>query len=120
RFSLGVAERPLGCKEVVVRPVRFVVVALAMVLAESQTLTSSAGTTPTNTRVTKDNIAGSYVSADVLGGTGTYSDATLTRCGTDRRQPNEPTIAIDPRNAMVRTSGSNDYCTIPTNHDAWA
>ena len=102
------------------RPVRFVVVALAMVVAASQTLTSSAGTTPTNTRVTKDNIAGSYVSADVLGGTGTYSDATLTRCGTDRRQQNEPTIAIDPRNAMVRTSGSNDYCTIPTNHDAWA
>src|SRR5207302_7415801 len=73
RFSLGLAERPLGCKEVVVRPVRFVVVALAMVVAASQTLTSSAGTTPTNTRVTKDNIAGSYVSADVLGGTGTYS-----------------------------------------------
>ncbi|TMD89415.1 MAG: hypothetical protein E6I73_10595 [Chloroflexi bacterium] len=102
------------------RPVRFVVVALAIVVAASQSLTSSAGTTPTNTRVTKDNIAGSYVSADVLGGTGTYSDATLTRCGTDRRQQNEPTIAIDPRNAMVRTSGSNDYCTIPTNHDAWA
>jgi hypothetical protein len=91
-----------------------------MVLAASQTLTSSAGTIPTNTRVTKDNIASSYVSADVLGGTGTYSDATLTRCGTDRRQQNEPTLAIDPRNAMVRTAGSNDYCTIPTNHDAWA
>src|SRR6267143_2627264 len=91
-----------------------------MVLAASQTLTSSAGTIPTNTRVTKDNIASSYVSADVLGGTGTYSAATLTRCGTDRRQQNEPTLAIDPRNTMVRTSGSNDYCTIPTNHDAWA
>ncbi len=33
---------------------------------------------------------------------------------------NEPTIAIDPRNTSVRTSGSNDYCRVPTNGDAWA
>jgi hypothetical protein len=55
-----------------------------------------------------------------MGGTGAYSDATLQRCGVDQRMQNEPTIAIDPRNTSVQTSGSNDYCTVPTNGDAWA
>jgi hypothetical protein len=73
---------------------------------------------PTNVRVTLDT-GSTYVSADLLSG-GTYTDATLQRCGVDQREQNEPTIAIDPRNAAVRTSGSNDYCTIPTNGDAWA
>ena len=62
---------------------------------------------------------GPYMSADQLAG-GTYTDAVLARCGTDRRQQNEPTLAIDPRNPMVWTSGSNDYCTVPTAGDAWA
>jgi hypothetical protein len=74
---------------------------------------------PSNVRVTMDT-ASSYVSADLMGGTGTYTDATLQRCGVDQRMQNEPTIAIDPRNAQVQTSGSNDYCTVPTNGDAWA
>lgn len=79
----------------------------------------AASSTPTNVRVTVDS-ASSYVSADVMGGTGTYTDATLQRCGVDQRMQNEPTIAIDPRNTEVQTSGSNDYCTVPTNGDAWA
>jgi len=74
---------------------------------------------PTNVRVTVDS-ASSYVSADVIGGTGTYTDATLKRCGVDRRMQNEPTIALDPRNPLVRTAGSNDYCALPTNGDVWA
>ncbi|HKW58241.1 MAG TPA: sialidase family protein [Candidatus Dormibacteraeota bacterium] len=72
-----------------------------------------------NIRVTNDQ-GSAYVSADVLGGTGSYTDSTLARCGVDRRMQNEPTIAIDPRDTRVRTSGSNDYCAVPTNHDAWA
>jgi len=96
-----------------------VILAFALVLAASQTLTGSA-TVSTNVRVTHDGgTGGGYVSADQMAG-GTYTDAVLTRCGTDRRQQNEPTIAIDPRNAAVRTAGSNDYCAIPTNRDAWA
>jgi len=71
-----------------------------------------------NVRVTGDQ-AGTYVSADQLAG-GTYSDAVLARCGTDRRMQNEPTLAIDPRNTSVWASGSNDYCTVPTVGDAWA
>jgi hypothetical protein len=62
---------------------------------------------------------GPYVSADELAG-GSYTDAVLARCSTDNRQQNEPTLAIDPRNPMVWTSGSNDYCTVPTAGDAWA
>jgi hypothetical protein len=79
-----------------------------------------AGATPANVRVTVDNgTQGSYMSADQLGG-GTYTDDTLKRCGMDRRPQNEPTIAIDPRNTAIRTSGSNEYCALPINGDAWA
>jgi hypothetical protein len=68
-----------------------------------------------NVRVT----GGSYMSADQLAG-GTYSDSVLSRCSSDRRQQNEPTLAIDPRNSAVWVSGANDYCTVPTVGDAWA
>jgi hypothetical protein len=73
-----------------------------------------------NVRVTVDNGAnGAYQSADQLGG-GTYTDSILQRCGADRRMQNEPTLAIDPRDPSVWSSGSNDYCTVPTAGDAWA
>src|SRR6266568_8296292 len=71
-----------------------------------------------NVRVTNDNDT-TYVSADQLAG-GTYNDAVLLRCGTDRRQQNEPTLAIDPRNTNVWASGANEGCTVPTTGDGWA
>lgn len=95
---------------------RFLILGGCLVLAVVQASPAIAGG---NVRVTVDQ-GSAYVSADVLGGTGAYSDATLRRCGVDRRMQNEPTIAIDPRDARVRTAGSNDYCTVPTNGDAWA
>jgi hypothetical protein len=80
-------------------------------------------TTPTagaNVRVTLDNSSsGPYLSADQLAG-GSYTDAVLQRCGTDHRQENEPTLAIDPRDTSVWASGANEYCTVPTAGDAWA
>ncbi len=97
---------------------RFAILGGALVMVLAQASPGAAVTTPLNIRVTND-ASGSYMSADQLAG-GTYTDATLARCSIDRRQQNEPTLAIDPRNPKVRTSGSNDYCTIPTNHDAWA
>src|ERR1041385_2860179 len=93
---------------------------VGLLIATGLLSASLAGATiPNNVRVTVDT-ASSYVDADVMGGTGTYTDATLQRCGVDQRMQNEPTIAIDPRNPQVQTSGSNDYCTVPTNGDAWA
>jgi hypothetical protein len=83
----------------------------------------AAPNTPTagvNARVTLDNGgSGAYMSADQLAG-GTYTDAVLQRCGTDRRQQNEPTLAIDPRNTSIWASGANEYCTTPVAGDAWA
>jgi hypothetical protein len=70
-------------------------------------------------RVTVDQ-ASSYVSADHLGGSGSYTDGVLSRCGVDRRMQNEPTLAIDPRDTSIWTAGANDYCTVPTAGDAWA
>ena len=97
---------------------RFLIVAAAAVVAVSQV--SPVGATPSNVRVTNDGTTnGSYMSADQLNG-GTYSDGVLRRCGVDKRMQNEPAIAIDPSNPLVRTAGSNDYCTVPTAGDAWA
>jgi hypothetical protein len=96
--------------------------AVAAVALVSSALPASASgpSAGTNARVTVDDgTQGAYVSADQLSG-GTYADAVLQRCGTDRRQQNEPTLAIDPRDPSVWTSGSNDYCTVPTAGDTWA
>jgi hypothetical protein len=98
--------------------------AAAMVAAALAVLIVVAGagalaTAGSDVRVTVDT-GSVYVSADQMGGSGTYTDAVLQRCGVDRRMQNEPTLAIDPRNSMVWASGSNDYCTVPTAGDAWA
>jgi hypothetical protein len=94
--------------------------AVAAVALVSPALPASASTPTagTNVRVTVDQ-GGAYKSADQLAG-GTYTDAVLARCGIDRRMQNEPTLAIDPRDTSVWTSGSNDYCGVPTAGDAWA
>jgi len=80
--------------------------------------TGSGPAASANVRVTNDQ-GSAYVSADQLGG-GSYTDGVLARCGIDRRMQNEPTLAIDPRNASVWSAGSNDYCSVPTAGDAWA
>ncbi|MDH2413441.1 hypothetical protein [Nocardioides sp. CER19] len=58
-----------------------------------------------------------YVKAN--GRTPTPGDA-ITACGTNRRQQNEPTVAINPANTAVVTSGSNDYCTVELAGGTWA
>ena len=97
----------------------FGVVALvaALVLLTAVGGAGAAASAGANVRVTVDT-GSTYVSADQLAG-GTYTDAVLQRCGVDRRMQNEPTLAIDPRNKSVWTSGSNDYCTVPTAGDSW-
>jgi hypothetical protein len=93
-----------------------VAVVLAFLLSASLAGASPTPTAGSNVPVTDQ----AYVSADVMGGTGSYSDGVLTRCGTDNRMQNEPTLAIDPRDTRVWTSGANDYCTVPLTGDAWA
>jgi hypothetical protein len=102
---------------------RSVLICGAAAAAAALAFPSGAGAAPgpsagPNVRVTVDQ-GGAYKSADQLAG-GTYTDAVLTRCGIDRRQQNEPTLAIDPRDTSVWASGSNDYCGVPTAGDAWA
>ena len=58
-----------------------------------------------------------YVKAN--GRAPTPGDA-ITACGTNRRQQNEPTAAIDPAATTIITSGSNDYCTVQLAGGTWA
>ena len=58
-----------------------------------------------------------YVKAN--GRAPTAGDA-ITACGANRRQQNEPTVAIDPANTSILTSGSNDYCTVELAGGTWA
>lgn len=44
----------------------------------------------------------------------------ISYCGDNRRQQNEPTAAVDPRDASIITAGSNDYCTVEGAGGTWA
>jgi hypothetical protein len=67
-----------------------------------------------NDRVTQDDTAGSYLRYDG------QSDPTMDACSTGRRQQNEPTVAVDPRDPSVIAAGSNDYCASIENGEVWA
>ena len=64
------------------------------------------GSAGADTRVTRDNVAGSYQRYD--GG----SDDTMASCSLGRRTQNEPSVAVDPSDPdhEVMVAGSNDYC----------
>ena len=48
------------------------------------------------------------------------TDPTTVACSTNNRQQNEPAAAVSPTQPNKMTAGANDYCTTPTNGDAWA
>lgn len=48
----------------------------------------------------------------------TTNDA-ISRCGTNLRQQDEPTSAVDPTRPRIVTSGSNDYCTVELAGGTW-
>ena len=48
------------------------------------------------------------------------TDPTTVACSTNNRQQNEPAAAVNPTQPNKMTAGANDYCTTPTNGDAWA
>lgn len=71
---------------------------------------SAASSPPADAKVTDQ----AYVRHD--GG----SDATISSCSVNNRQQNEPAAAMAPHNPALLTSGSNDYCTVPTSGGTWA
>src|SRR5256712_8069898 len=85
------------------------VVAVVFALSSAVHVASSG-----ETRVTRDNTAGSYLRYDG------ETDATMTACSTGRRSQNEPTVAVNPRSSDVIVAGSNDYCAQIVNGDVWA
>ena len=44
----------------------------------------------------------------------------IAPCGTNLRQANEPTSAVDATSPSIVTSGSNDYCTVEVAGGTWA
>lgn len=69
--------------------------------------------THTDVRVTSDS---PYTKAN--GRVPTSGDA-ISQCGGNRRQQNEPSTAVDPRDPSVVVAGSNDYCTVPGAGGTW-
>jgi hypothetical protein len=43
----------------------------------------------------------------------------ITACGSNRRQQNEPSAAVDPQNPDIVVAGSNDYCTAELAGGTW-
>ncbi|TMJ03155.1 MAG: exo-alpha-sialidase [Bacillati bacterium ANGP1] len=86
-------------------------IALASPLLGTVPVVSSSGS---DTQVTQDNTAGSYLRYDG------QTDATVTACSTGRRSQNEPTVAVNPRHPNIIIAGSNDYCAQIVNGDVWA
>ena len=83
-------------------------------LASSPALIASATTvTTTDTEVTVD---APYVKAN--GVLPTDKDA-ITYCGQNRRQQNEPSVAVDPAEPSIIVAGSNDYCTVEGMGGTW-
>ena len=64
-----------------------------------------------NVRLTND-VGGGYTSAYTLATGVPYTDDVISECSMARGRQNEPSIAVDPRNALVLIGSSNDYCAV--------
>jgi hypothetical protein len=47
------------------------------------------------------------------------SGDAITACGQNRRQQNEPSAAVNPREPSIVVAGSNDYCTVEVAGGTW-
>jgi len=85
-------------------------IATALLAANSP---SAGAATAGDGAVTTDT---SYVKANDR--TPTAGDA-IKLCGTNKRQQNEPSTAVEPANTKNIVAGSNDYCTVPGAGGTW-
>ncbi len=87
----------------------------ALLTATPGGATSALASVPgsTDVRVSPDTAYAKANGRPILAG-----DA-IALCGTNRRQQNEPSTAVDPRDTTVIVAGSNDYCTVPGAGGTW-
>src|ERR1700704_1231541 len=71
---------------------------------------AGASTPGTDARLSNDQSG--YVSNYTLAGQGAYTDQTLAESSVSRGRPNEPSVALNPRNPSVLLGSSNDYCGV--------
>jgi len=84
------------------------------ILTMASAVTATASTpVGSDTAVTVDT---AYVKAN--GRPITSADA-ISACGANKRQQNEPSTAVDARNADIVVAGSNDYCTAEIAGGTW-
>jgi hypothetical protein len=65
-----------------------------------------------NARLSHDDATGNYVSLYTQNTGVAYDDAVLQECRIARGRQNEPSDAMNPRNASVILGSSNDYCGV--------
>ena len=65
-----------------------------------------------NTRLSNDNSTGNYISLYTQNTGVAYDDSVLKECRIARGRQNEPSDAMDPRNANLILGSSNDYCGV--------
>jgi hypothetical protein len=65
-----------------------------------------------NARLSHDDATGNYISLYTQNTGVAYDDAVLQECRIARGRQNEPSDAMDPRNASVILGSSNDYCGV--------
>src|SRR3954469_11534920 len=83
----------------------------AVPLAVLTAVPAAASAPGADARLTNDSPATSGYVSNYTATTGlAYTDATLTECSRARGRQNEPSVAVDPRNANVLVGSSNDYC----------
>jgi hypothetical protein len=94
---------------------RIVVVGVAAALASSALVlgSASASNPGVDTRLSNDAPGTSGYVSNYTSVTGQpYTDPTLAECSRARGRQNEPSVAVNPRNARVIVGSANDYCGV--------
>jgi hypothetical protein len=94
---------------------RIVVVGVVAALASSALVlgSASASNPGSDTRLSNDAPGTSGYVSNYTSVTGQpYTDATLAECSRAKGRQNEPSVAVNPRNARVIVGSANDYCGV--------